>query len=117
MLSRVMRRSSSVILSLTTAFLRAAQGFEVLPTFWAAGFAGIALAFNPAVPFFQASGDWFHMTALACTVVFAISLTALRTRPAFSMASTLPTIRGANPFREPASPWATLAVVSRENRI
>jgi hypothetical protein len=54
---------------------------------------------------------------LACTVVFAISLTALRTRPAFSMASTLPTIRGANPFREPASPWATLAVVSRENRI
>jgi hypothetical protein len=55
--------------------------------FWAAGFAAIALVFNPAAPLFQASGDWFRITALASTVVFAISLIALKTRPTLSIAS------------------------------
>jgi hypothetical protein len=54
---------------------------------WAAGFGAIALVFNPAAPLFQASGDWFRVTALVCTAVFAISLIALKARPVLSIAS------------------------------
>jgi hypothetical protein len=54
---------------------------------WAAGFAAIAIVFNPAAPLFQASGDWFRVTALVCTAVFAISLIALKARPVLSIAS------------------------------
>jgi hypothetical protein len=55
--------------------------------FWAAGFAAIALMFNPDAPLFQVLGDWFRLTALACTAVFAISLIALKARPVLSIAS------------------------------
>ena len=54
---------------------------------WAAGFAAIALIFNPAAPAFQASGDWFRLLAFACMAVFPVSLTALKTRPVLSIPS------------------------------
>jgi hypothetical protein len=56
-------------------------------SFWVAGFAAIALVFNPAAPLFHASGDWFRVIALVCTAVFAASLIALKARPVLSIAS------------------------------
>ena len=55
--------------------------------FWAAAFIAIALVFNPVAPLFQTAGNWFLMMALVCTAVFAVSLTALKARPALSMPS------------------------------
>jgi hypothetical protein len=102
-----MKWISSAALLLATVFWGAAVDYELLLTVvvflgaivvlqqavnereyvWAAGFAAIALIFNPAAPLFQAYGDGFRITALACTAVFAFSLTALKTRPILSIAS------------------------------
>jgi len=107
MLPRIMKWISSAALLLATVFWSIALDYELLLTVvvfmgavvvlqqavserrfvWAGGFAAIALIFNPAAPLFQASGDWFRMMALACTALFAVSLTALKTRPALSIAS------------------------------
>jgi hypothetical protein len=102
-----MKWISSAALLIATVFWGVALDYELLLTvvvfmgaivvlqqavsereyFWAAGFAAIALIFNPAAPLFQASGDWFRLTAFACTAVFAISLAALKTRPLLSIGS------------------------------
>ena len=107
MLPRIMKWISSAALLLATVFWSIALDYELLLTVvvfmgavvvlqqavserrfvWAGGFAAIALIFNPAAPLFHASGDWFRMMALACTALFAVSLTALKTRPALSIAS------------------------------
>jgi hypothetical protein len=101
-----MKWISSAALLIATVFWGVALDYELLLTvvvfmgaivvlqqavsereyFWAAGFAAIALIFNPAAPLFQVSGDWFRLTALACTAVFAISLIALKTQPVLSIA-------------------------------
>jgi hypothetical protein len=111
-----MKWISSAALLLATVFWGAAVDYELLLTVvvflgaivvlqqavsereysWAAGFAAIALIFNPAAPLFQIAGDWFRLTAFACTAVFAISLAALKTRPVLSIAS----ITDRNPGRE-----------------
>jgi Family of unknown function (DUF6804) len=103
----IMKWISSATLLLATVFWSIALDYQLLLTvvvflgaivvlqqavserrfIWAGGFAVVALVFNPAAPLFQASGDWFRMTALVCTALFAISLTALKTRPALSIAS------------------------------
>jgi hypothetical protein len=102
-----MKWISSATLLLATVFWSIAAGYELLLTVvvfmgavvvlhqavserrfvWAGWFSAIALVFNPAAPLFQASGDWFRMTALVCTVLFAVSLTALKTRPVLSIDS------------------------------
>ena len=107
MLAKIMKWVSSITLLLMAAFSPAASGFELLfgllvfmgaiivlqqalgerQYAWAAGFAGIALAFNPAVPLFGASGSWFPMMALACAAIFSVSLLALKTKPVLSIAS------------------------------
>lgn len=107
MLARIMKWISSAALLLATVFWSIALDYQLLLTVvvflgaivvlqqavverrvaWAGGFAVVALVFNPAAPLFHASGDWFRMTALVCTALFAVSLTALKTRPVFSIAS------------------------------
>jgi hypothetical protein len=107
MLAKIMKWISSTALLLATVFWSIALDYELLLTvvvfmgaivvlqqavserrfIWASGFAIVALVFNPAAPLFQATGDWFRMTALVCTALFAISLTALKTQPTLSIAS------------------------------
>jgi hypothetical protein len=107
MLPKIMKWISSATLLLAGVFWGVALDYELLLTvvvfmgaivvlqqavsegeyLWAAGFAAIALVFNPAAPLFQASGDWFRMMALVCTAIFAVSLTALKTQPILSIAS------------------------------
>lgn len=107
MLPRVMKCITSAALLLATVFWSIAPDYELLLTVvvfigaivvlqqavserrfvWVGGFAAIAVVFNPAAPLFQASGDWFRMTALVCTAVFALSLIALKARPVLSIAS------------------------------
>jgi hypothetical protein len=104
---RITKRISSAALLIATVFLGVALDYELLLTivvfmgaivvlrqavtereyFWAAGFAAIALIFNPDATLFQVLGDWFCLTALACTAVFAISLIAMKARPVHSIAS------------------------------
>jgi len=107
MLPKVMKWISSAALFIASVFWGVALDYELLLTvvvfmgaivvlqqavserehFWAAGFTAIALIFNPAAPLFRVSGDWFRLTALACTAIFAISLIALKARPVLSIAS------------------------------
>ena len=107
MLPKVMKWISSAALFTATVFWGLALDYELLLTVvvflgaivvlqqavserkyvWVAWFGAIALVFNPAAPLFQASGDWFRVTALVCTAVFAISLIALKARPVLSIAS------------------------------
>jgi hypothetical protein len=102
-----MKWTCSATLLLATVFWSIAFDYELLLTvvvfmgaivvlqqavserqyFWAAGFALIGLIFNPAAPLFQASGDWFRITAFVCAAVFVVSLTALKTRPMLSIPS------------------------------
>ena len=107
MLPNIMKWACSAALLVAAAFWDAARDYELMLTvvvfmgaiivlqqavserqyFWAAGFAAIALVFNPAAPLFEASGGWFRVTALLCMAAFAVSLTALKTRPRLSIPS------------------------------
>lgn len=107
MLAKVMKWISGAALLLATVFWSVALDYELLLTVvvfmgavvvlqqavkerryvWAVWFAAIALVFNPAAPLFQVSGNWFRLTAVACTAMFAISVIALKSRPVLSIAS------------------------------
>jgi len=54
---------------------------------WAAGFAMLAMLFNPAVPVFKFSGPFSLLLVLLCIAPFAASLAALKTRPRLSIPS------------------------------
>jgi len=54
--------------------------------FWAAGFFGIALLFNPVVPVALSRGAFLWLDAL-CLMMFLFSLALLRTSPRLSVAS------------------------------
>lgn len=60
---------------------------------WAAGFAVIALAFNPLVPAVPFGGEWGRWLVLGSIVPFAVSLAALRAQPLLS----IPSITDRNP--------------------
>ena len=55
--------------------------------FWAAGFLGIALLFNPVVPIAKTSNNFSFLMLIACFGTFAISIPALKTRPLLSSSS------------------------------
>jgi hypothetical protein len=54
---------------------------------WAAGFAALALLFNPAVPVFRLSGGFSLLLVGLSIAPFAVSLAALRAQPRLSVPS------------------------------
>jgi|SRR6266542_5609397 len=60
---------------------------------WAAGFLGIALLFNPAIPVFRLAGGFSLSLVVLAIAPFAISLFALRPQPLLS----IPSITDRNP--------------------
>jgi len=63
------------------------QAYQVREYRWAAGFLGIALLFNPAVPLFRLAGGPSLALVVLTVVPFAISLVALRPIPLLSIPS------------------------------
>ena len=61
-----------------------AQAFRTGKYLWGAGFASIAVLFNPVAPF-TLSGRTFLWLDLACVATFALSLAALKTKPRLSI--------------------------------
>lgn len=69
------------------------QAFQAKKYPWAAGFLGIALLFNPAIPLFPLAGGFSLSLVLLAIAPFAISLVALRPHPMLS----IPSITDRNP--------------------
>ena len=69
------------------------QAFQAKKYRWAAGFLGIALLFNPAMPVFRLAGGFGLSLVLLAIAPFAISLIALRPNPLLSA----PSITDRNP--------------------
>jgi len=82
-----------VCLGATVVVMQAARAEKY---FWAAGFLGIAVVFNPIVPVLRMSGQLGPLLVLACIVPFAVSLAALKTQPLLS----IPSITGRTPGSE-----------------
>jgi uncharacterized protein DUF6804 len=113
MYAKVMKWVSIVALLLTVVFWRSApayqgeldivvcaaaavvliQAFQAEKFRWAAGFLGIALLFNPAIPVFRLAGAFSLSLVLLAIAPFAISLVALRPPALLSM----PSITDRNP--------------------
>jgi len=62
------------------------QAIRESKRFWAAGFFGIALLFNPVVPVALSRGAFLWLDAV-CLTMFLFSLALLRTSPRLSVAS------------------------------
>ena len=69
------------------------QAFQAKKYRWAAGFLGIALLFNPAMPVFRLAGGFTLSLVILAITPFAVSLVALRPRPLMS----IPSITDRNP--------------------
>jgi hypothetical protein len=69
------------------------QAFRAKKYGWAAGFLGIALLFNPAMPVFGLAGGLGLSLVTLAIAPFAISLVALRPQPLLS----IPSITDRNP--------------------
>lgn len=54
---------------------------------WVAGFAAVAVLFNPVAPVFQAGGSSFPLIVFGCSVLFVVSALTLKTRPMLSIPS------------------------------
>ena len=63
------------------------QAYQAKKYRWAAGFLGIALLFNPALPVFRFAGLLSLSLVVLAIAPFAISLVALRPHPMLSMPS------------------------------
>ena len=63
------------------------QAVQTKKYVWAAAFVAMGLLFNPVVPAFTPSGSLLLLMVLVCIAPFAISLAALKTQPALSIAS------------------------------
>ena len=72
------------------------QAFQAKKYRWAAGFLGLALLFNPAMPVFRLAGGLGLSLVVLAIVSFAISLIALRPHPLLS----IPSITDRNPGRQ-----------------
>ena len=63
------------------------QAAQLKKYIWAAGFAAIALLFNPLVPVLAFDSGWGRLLVLISIVPFAVSLAALRAEPLLSLTS------------------------------
>ena len=69
------------------------QALQAKKYVWAAGFLGIALLFNPAVPVFRLAGGLSLFLVVLAIAPFAISLAVLKSPPLLS----IPSITDRNP--------------------
>jgi hypothetical protein len=74
------------ILVCGTAIVVATQAFRAGRHIWAAGFAVIAVLFNPVLPLVFARTTFLWLD-VACLITFMLSLVALKAHPRFSMPS------------------------------
>jgi hypothetical protein len=70
-----------------SALLVATQALHARRRYWAVGFYGVAILFNPFTAVIAMTGKLSLLLVLATAVPFALSLTALKTRPLLSMPS------------------------------
>jgi hypothetical protein len=80
------QRELNVVVSLAAAVVLV-QAYRLKKYYWGAGFVGIALLFNPAVPAFRLGGSLGLLLVMLSIVPFAMSLLGLRPQPRMSIAS------------------------------
>jgi len=82
--------NSVVTIAAAVVLIRAVQTKKYR---WAVGFLGMAMLFNPAMPFFRLAGGIGLSLVVLSIALFAISLVALKPHPLLSM----PSITDRNP--------------------
>jgi hypothetical protein len=76
----------SVVVSMSSIVV-VVQAVQAQKYSWAVGLVAIALLFNPVAPVFSLPGELSRLLVLLCVVLFAISLTVLKTQTLFSLLS------------------------------
>lgn len=90
-LGLLLRSSASYRMALefvvcVSALLVVAQALRLGKYFWAAGFVGIAVLFNPVVPVALSRNTFLWLDSI-CIVTFLVSLAVLKGRPILSIPS------------------------------